>query len=340
MTIWIIFIFLILLFFLPFIPGFVELVKKEDADPLPISMGYIRNPRYFAKSFKQILERATEGFSLGHGIHNVKLSKEETLEITASLNIDDSREIDHLLYIQGNLVSGRDVKINKEVYITGEAWIGPGNIIQALSAEGSVKIGHGTRFYRWLDAKDDMSIKGNCNLGISATSGGKLHLHGNCIFRRLFGRPISTGDSLLSSSDKIATFPPPVKPLSDQLEFIRKNDPKVPPKTIEKSNIVFARDVQIGHHTIIRGDIKAYGKIVLEEDVTIFGNVLADGDIIIGKNAKIMGHLFSQTSIFISEGSFISHPDKIKSIIAKKAIHIDNNVTIYGYVTTEGRGTT
>jgi predicted acyltransferase (DUF342 family) len=340
MIIGIIFIFFILLFSIPFIPTFVEIMRKEDSDPLYIPMSYIRDPRYFAKSFKQILEQATNGFTLGHGMHDVKLSKEESLEILPSINIDDVTEIDHLLLVKGNLVSSRNVKINKEVYVTHDVSIGPNNLIQALCAEGSINLAQGVRFRRWLDAKDDICIAKNCNLGISVTSAKTIHLGEDCVFRRLFGRPITTGNSIFDFENSIERSCPQNQLFTTQMTFVRKKDRSVPPETIEDRNIVFTKDVQIGRGSIFRGNLKTYGRIALDEDVIVNGNILADGDIIIGRNAIITGNIFSQASIYISEGSLISQPHKIKSIIAKKAVHIENDVTIYGYVATEGKGTT
>ena len=340
MIIGIIFISFILLFILPFIPTFVEIIRKADTDPLYIPMSYIRNPRYFAESFKHILGQATNGFTLGQGMHNVKLSKEESLEIRPSININDATGINHLILVQGDLVSGRGVKINKEAYITGDVSIGPDNLIQALFAEGRVNLAQGVRFWRWLDAKDDIFTAEDCNLGISATSIKKIHLGENCVFRRLFGQPITTGNSKINFENIIDTTCPNEQLFIAQMDFVRKKDDSVPPKTVENENVVFTKDVQIGHGSIFRGNLKGYGRIVLEEDVTVNGNILADGDIIIGRNAVISGNIFSQASIYISEGALISRPHKIKSIIAKKAVHIENDVTIYGYVATEGKGTT
>jgi hypothetical protein len=45
-------------------------------------------------------------------------------------------------------------------------------------------------------------------------------------------------------------------------------------------------------------------------------------------------------SIYISSQSVVSQPNKIKSVIGKKSITIEKNVTIYGYVATEGTGRT
>jgi predicted acyltransferase (DUF342 family) len=127
--------------------------------------------------------------------------------------------------------------------------------------------------------------------------------------------------------------------LPPELSFVRIKDRKLPPGTIMGKNIVFPQDVQIGCDSILRGNIKSYGKLVLEDNVIIDGNLFADGDIIIGRGARISGNIFSQKTIHVSGGTVISRPDAIKSVIGKKSVRIEENVTIYGYVATEGEGT-
>ena len=338
MTLSIVFALFLLLFFLPFLPGIAEIVRKEDADPLYIAMNYIKDPRYFGKSFKELLRQATKDFTSDFGIHDVQLSKKEKLEIAGSTNVSAAEQIDHLLCVQGNLVSHENAQFNKEVYVAGNALIGHNNIMHVLAADGNVTIGANVQLQRWVDADGDIDIAARCNLGISASSGRKLHLGRDCHFRRLYGIPITTGDDGTVTIDNFVPPLPPMELLPAEMTFVRIKDRKIPPGAIMGKNVVFPQDVQIGYGSVLRGDVKSYGKLVLEDNVIIDGNVFADGDIIIGRGAKISGHVFSQKTVHISSGTVISRPDTIKSIVGKKSVHIEQNVTIYGYVTTEGEG--
>jgi len=339
MLIAIAFLLTILLFLLPFLPGIIELIRKEDAKPLFIPMDYVRNPRYFGKSFKRMLHRATAGYTLTPGIRDVQLSKPEKVEIAHSFNASEKRDVQYMLYVIGNLVSGSNVIFNKEVYATDNIVIGPNNILQALAADVNVTVSEGVQFRRWLDAEGDIDIAANCNLGISASSGGRLYLAGNCNFRRLYAMPILTGH-YETAYEHVEANAPSDKLMSSGLSFIRRKDSEISPGTVIDKNVVFPQDVRIGKGSTISGHIKAYGKIVIEADVVITGNILADGDIFVGRNTKIQGHVFSQMSMYISSQSVISQPNKIKSVIGKKSITIEKNVTIYGYVATEGTGRT
>jgi predicted acyltransferase (DUF342 family) len=340
MFIWIVFILFIALLLLPFIPGILELIKKEDSEPLFISMDYTRNPRYFGKSYKMLLNRATSGLTLSPGFHEVKLSKNEKIEITESIDIPDKMETNHLLYVTGNFFSGSHALFNKEVYVNGNAVIGSNNIIQAMVGLGSVAVSEGTQFRRWLDADGNITIGANCDLGISVSSGDKINLACNCVFRRLYGMPVVTGPKKIEEFRHPQKTSLPNEPSLSEVSFTRNKDKTVSAGSIINNNIVFLGNVSIGSGTIIKGTIKSYGDILLEQDVIVYGSIFADGDIFIGRNATINGHIFSQKSIFISEQSIISRPDKIKSIIGKKEIQIGQNVTVYGFISTEGFGKT
>jgi UDP-3-O-[3-hydroxymyristoyl] glucosamine N-acyltransferase len=336
MTILIVFLLFLLLLILPFLPGIIELVRKDDAEPLFIHMDYAKDPRYFGKSFKHILRQAAAGLTVGPEIRDLQLSKQEKVQITESLVVSANREIDHVLYIQGNLITGDHAYLIKGAYATGDVSLGVNNTIHVLVADGNISVASGTKFGRWLDADGTIAVGENCNLGICASSGDKLYLDQNCIFRRLFGMPIITGNTQATA---VSVLPKAVfLPLTPA--FVRKKDREIPAGTVIDKHIVFTRDVNIGRDAILMGDVKSYGNVVIEENVTIHGNVFADGDIYIGSGAKIDGNVFSQKAVYIAKQVVISRPDVIKSVVGKKMVSIEQNVTIHGYVTTEGDGIT
>ena len=336
MIIAIVFLLFLLFLLLPFLPGALELSKKEDADPLYIAMDYIRSPRYFSQSFKELLQPALKETNGETGFHEIVLSKKETLEICRSMDIPDEKEIHHLLYVDGDLISGDRVLLDHEVYITHNGVFGRDNVIQALAAEGRVTLGQKTELRRWLDAEGDVHVGEQCNLGINISSGGSIFLGKNCVFRRVFAIPIITGNREIPDSLELSIASKETP--GQESSFIRQKSQNVPKGSILRNNLVFTRKVTIGSGTLIQGNVKAYDEIVLEENVTIDGNIFADASIFIGPDARITGNVFSQKSVHISKGTIISNPLNIKSVIGKKAVNIEPNVLIYGFISTEGNG--
>ncbi len=322
----------------PFLPAILEMIRKKDADPLFISSNYSKDPRYFGKSYKQIINRAIAGLPAASQLSDVMLSKKESIQITQSISIPGSQEYAHLLFVQGDLTSGAGVHFKKEVYVAGDSDTGPDNIFRVLAAEGNVTLGEATRFERWLDAEGDLAAGANCHLGISAACGGSLRLGKGCSFRRLYGMPVATGE-IRRPPDIDSPDTQPAGPSGPASSLIRKTASRIEPESILYGNIVFLHDVHIGRHCVAHGSIKCYGDITLEEHVTIHGNIFADGSIIIGRGAVISGHIFSQNETLVSEDSVISRPEVIKSVLGKKSVRLSPNVTIYGYISTEGEGT-
>lgn len=322
-------------FALPFFPAISEVIRKQDSNPLFISMDYNKDPRYFCKSFKKIIKIAVAGLTGDHHIREVVLSKKEDIEITESLHVKTGEQMEMLLYVQGDMVSDANVLFNKEIYVSGNAHIGPGNILHVLAVEGNIIIADGTTFERWLDAEGDLKVGSQCHLGISASCGGRLDIADGCVFRRLYGMPVTTGTVQNVDDMKGLSVEPLLHPGSS---FVRKTDKVVAEGSVLSGNIVFLKDVMIGRHSIVNGSVKCYGDITLEDNVKICGNIFADGKINIGRKAIISGHIFSQNSILISEHSVISKPGVIKSVLGKKSVRLAPDVTIYGYISTEGRG--
>ncbi len=174
---------LAILFLLPFVPGAREIKRKDDAAPLFINMKYRKDPRYFAVSFRKLMLQSIA--DMPAGLHSVILSKQEMIQIS-----DDTRNIagtvtENVLYIRNNLASANDVTFKKEVYALGNASIGESNHLQALACDGDLQVRKGTHFLRWLDAKGNMKIDDDCDLGISATCLGELAIASKCKFTRL-----------------------------------------------------------------------------------------------------------------------------------------------------------
>jgi predicted acyltransferase (DUF342 family) len=336
MGIIVVFILLILMFVFPFMPGIIEYYRKTDAEPLFIPFDYSKDPRYFSTSFKRLLANSIDGLKT-NDIVDITLSRKEKIEITADRIISSGNEIDHLLYIKGDLTSGKEVKLNMDVYVTGNASLGVDNVVQVLAVDGNITLGQGVNFNRWADAEGTFDISPNCDLGISATCGQTLRIAENCVFRRLYAMPIVSDGISEPSVNDYTCFTPVTQSPADN-SFIREDKGVVEPDTEMNKNIVFEKSVEIGHNCIIIGNIKSYGDFDIKENVTIQGNVFADGNIRLGSGTIVLGNVFSQGSIYLDTGVKISRPNVIKSVIGKRAVTIGKGVIIYGFVATEGKG--
>lgn len=342
------FLFFLLLLLLPFLPGIVELVKPKDALPLFIKMDYFKDPRYFDRAFKRILNGALEKIGFEPGMKQVKLSKNETVEISDSKMVRDGESISHIIYVKKTFTSGKDVRLNKEIFAAEAATIGEKNILRALACDGNVVISNDTKIIRWVGSEGNIKVGSKCILGVFCSCKGKLEINKDCLFKALYGNPVVTygmqaggvnpkAETQLKE-EAVQPGRAEVRTIEDVAWYASEKDFIISPFTRVDKDIIVKNNLTLKKGCAVKGSLKTYGNIVLEEDVTVDGNIFAEGDIIIGKRCVISGNLFSQNRILIADNARIGREGVVKSIIGKKDIKLNQNTVIFGYMRTEGTG--
>jgi len=259
-------IFLILLT-LPFIPSFFELKRPRDTKPLFIDLNYSKDVRYFGKSFRNIIGKTIEVLGISEENLdsdqifevNIKRGEKEKLEFSIKEEyIPESLEINHIV-VAKNLKTKPFTTFNKEIYVRGNAKIGPFNTIRAIAVDGNLDLGRGTRIIRWADALGDVKVNDNCSLGLSLTSERSISLGRRVTFKRLFGKPV-----ILASG------------------FSKKR------KREEIRN-------EINGSVKIDGRIN----LDMEEGLIINGNIFAEGDVSLRGDIEVNGDIFSQRKVIL-----------------------------------------
>lgn len=334
MAILIIFIFFFILILIPFIPGIIELLRPKDSLPLHIPMDYSKDPRCFGKSFRNIIGNAIT-MDADPGIREVTLSKNEKVEvITEFKSISKGEEVNHILYTTGDLVSEDKVRFNKEVYVKGNAAIGSKNTLRAIACDGKLSLLNGVRIVKWADAQEKIEVHENCDLGISISSEDELRIGRGCKFKCLYGIPIITYG--IDNNDSHSSFSK--KDISGGAFIVNKECMTIPPFTKIESDLIIKKDLIIRMGCIVIGSVKTYGDLIIEKDTKIFGNLFSEKNIEIGENTVISGDIFSQNMITIKNNVTAGSAGKIKSVIGKTGIILNQNIKIYGYVATKKSG--
>lgn len=306
---------------------------KRDPLPLFINIDYLKEPRYFSLSFRSFFQKVFEKSELDVGIHEIKLSKPETVEIFDGGTFNKDKIVENIFYVKSDLATKEETEFTKEVYVRGNTVIGENNKLRALACDGEVKIGAGTLINRWVDAEGKVDIAEGCNLGISITTGNELHVKNDCKFKRLYGTPVTTGRNKQIKTVENLHECEVYKPTEQSLDI-----KEIAENTINDFSIITAHDLKVGTNSRINGHIKAYKSVVIEENVIITGNIFADGDIRIGKNSTVLGNVFSQDEVILDSMVTIGQEGKIKSVIGNSSILLAGGVTVHGYVSTDGDG--
>ncbi|MFA7329079.1 MAG: hypothetical protein WC081_06215 [Candidatus Ratteibacteria bacterium] len=329
------FLIFLLLILLPFVPAIRELVRPKDSLALFIKMDYTKNPRYFDRAFKDILEKSLEKVGYEPGLKKVQLSKNELVDISDSKVVPDNEIVGNILYVRKKFTSGKRVYLNKEIFAGESAIIGEKNVLRAVASDGNITISAGTRVIRWVGTEGSVFVGSDCVLGKLCSCSGLLEIGKACVFNALYGKPINT----YKMPDKeVVSVAPKMKNVDDAAWYVSENHFSIPPGAVINNDIISKRNLTLKKDCTVAGSLKSYGNIVLDEGVTVKGNLFAEGDIIIGGKSTVTGNIFSQSYIRIAGNVRVGETGTIKSVIGKKGIELTGNTVIFGYVLTEGTG--
>ncbi|KPL17963.1 MAG: hypothetical protein AMJ92_10210 [candidate division Zixibacteria bacterium SM23_81] len=335
----------VLLIIIPFMPGFIEVTIPKDRYPLPVkNTRYAKDPRYLGKSARRILAEALEGKILEDGQHAVLMSKEETLDVSDQMVVPINERVENVQYVRDDLQTEAGVRFNKEVFVGGKAHIGAKSRLRTLACDGAVTMGEETRVARWLDAEGEITVGDGCNLGVSAASPRGISLGDRVQFKRLFGNPVTTPDYIGRENTQPSTEPPrgakipnKIRTIKDTLDLHRRNLTLAEGEELE-ANLVVKGDLTCDEGSRLRGSAKVYGSTVLKKNAMVMGDIFSEGPVTVGKGAVVLGNIFSQDAVKLLPGARLGREGALKSVIGKKEVHIAQNVSIHGYVLTEGRG--
>ncbi|MDP8257133.1 MAG: hypothetical protein P9M14_15405 [Candidatus Alcyoniella australis] len=329
---------------LPFISGMIEVLNPRDEYPLPVKMSYSKDPRYLGKSARRIFVKALGERINEEGMQKVRMSKEELVEVSRSKHVPAGEQIEHAMYVPGDLVAKEKINFEKDIYVTGDATVGPESRLRAIACDGRLELGANCRISRWADCEQQVQIGEGCVLGISCSSLNEIHLGDKIVFRRLYGYKITTPDYHNSephletrSPQRERIDPMNIKTIKD-VATVLDGDISIASAADIDHDLIVRGDLAFGEKVMMRGSARAYGFIEVGKGTVVLGDLFAEGPIKLCQGAEVLGHVFSQESVVAEEGARMGAAGTIKSVIGKKAITLGKNVAAHGYVLTEGKG--
>lgn len=337
-----------LLICLPFLPGLAEVYWPRDRYPLPIDTQYTKDPRYLGKSARRVFAAALEKAPEGDGPHLLWMSREEQVVISGPREIPDETAFDHVLYVGGDLATGRRCHLVKEVYATGDTGIGGENTLRTLAVDGDLTLGEGSRIARWVDAEGDLAAGESCDLGHSASCGGRLSLANAVTFRRLYGETVATpgGEEVVEDPRLTAgpegdalerEYPGRINDIRDLVDY-RTGNLEIPDGQGAAGPLVVRGDLVCGKGASIRGPLRVHGKVLIGAGAVIDGDVFAEGSVTVGRDAVVTGNVFSQNHVDVRAWACLGRPGAVKTVVGKRSITLAEGVRLHGYALTDGRG--
>jgi predicted acyltransferase (DUF342 family) len=324
--------FIVMLFF-AFLPGWMEIKRKKDDKSMHINNNYIRDPEYFAKSFKKLLLQKTQDLNALEDGQQLKLSKPEIIKCPVQDDKVVGGNYEQIILFKQPVSIKPHSQFYKEVVCLKQAEVGQGTLMRAGLCLDNCFLSDDVQVARWLDAKKVITGK-NCDLGVSTTAKELLQLSSGCHFTRLYAPLIEVGAESLTNEPVLpAMFSKPL------YNAFLDSDQKIEEGKVYEVNVIQRHgDLIVAPRATITGSIKGYGKITIASQATVMGNVFGEKDVIIEDGARVLGDVFANGSVELGPRASIGQMGKCKSLVTKDGIKLHQQSRIYGCVSTDGEG--
>lgn len=313
--------------------------KNRKSDVLSINQNYVKEPRYFAKSFSGMVEKC------------LPTAENKVISLSREERYLDSEDVANRTgYIEELVLCKKELKVNKGTKeFLKEVYCGENSIfdvekliVRAAYGKSRLIIGNYTSVVRWIDAEDSLVVYDNCKLGISATAGNTLCIGGKCSFQRLYAPKIFLGFrpeeiKEFSESKDANIYLMSVNPQ-------KKNDIRYVSKEITDENGVcdFSvrswNNITVNENLILKGDIRSHKGVRICRNSVVVGNIFCENDVLLEEGALVLGNILCQRNIIFEEGAIVGVNGQISSVIARDRIIFKGKNVVYGFVSCERGG--
>ena len=315
--------------------------KTRKGQILKIRQDYVKNARYFGRSFAEMVEKALP--EMKDGV--IVLSKPEECFQVEENQFFTEADINNLVIARTSVFCPQQdgLHFHKEIYSENDAVFEKEDMrIRAVYSKKRLLLGDKIQLLRWADAEKAVVVYDGCDLGRRVSSGEQLILGFDNTFQSLYAPVIRLGqrpempDCFMEGRDPRIFRMPAINSVEFNRHYIHEDmvsdDGTVPYTIISKGDIKVIRNI------ILQGDIHSDESVRIMEDSTVIGNVFAENNIILERNVTVLGNIFTQGNIIFEEGASAGQPDKISSVIARGKIDFYGNNYVFGYVAAEGGG--
>jgi hypothetical protein len=308
---------------LPAIPSIFEVCKPKDDGRLHIMEQYVRDPRFFGRSFRHKLAPfVTEARGNSYGRAELQMRTDEEVRWSPDLLIPALERL-RGIGVGERVVVGHGAGI-RDAYALEHLDVEHDVVARTLTSDATMHIGSTVQVLRWIDADGDIEVDSDTDLGLSASGGARVTLGERVRFERLWGAPVTSHTSH-----------------REPYELSRDKATLVDAKFVgDKESIVLYGPARVAAGTTIPAHLKVHGPISIEPGVHIGGNVIARDDVTLAEEVTIGGHIFAEGDIRLGPRSRVSREGVSKTVYATGAVLLANDVEIFGWIVSENGGHT
>lgn len=306
--------------------------KKEQAT-LVVRKNNSKDPRYFPRSFQKIIRDA---WNVRTSEELLILSRPEPFAYAEELPAN-IMSVTSLVICKNDFTTREMMNFDKEIYSEHDVVLEKRTQARAVKAK-VLRLKEQCTILRWCDGEDELYARRGCDLGISATSTGYLQLMESCTFHRLYAPQI---DILAHNENRpLLAVPAPSPDMQFERKLALKDVRVIREHSVIEGNVITKYPLIIEEGVLILGHVKSKEGVLVKKGSKIDGNLFANGTIILQDKVLLTGDAFSQQDIYVGPDCVIGQAGKIKSVVAKEAVFLCEDVTVYGYVGCDGGGLT
>jgi len=313
----------VLVLALPAVPSMFEVRKPKDDGRLHIMEQYVRDPRFFGRSFRHKLAPfVTQARGNSYGRAELQMRTDEEVRWSPDLRIPPLERL-RGIGVGERVVVGHGAGI-RDAYALEHLDVEQDVVARTLTSDATMHVGSAVQILRWIDADGDIDVDSDTDLGLSASGGARVTLGERVRFERVWGAPVASHTSH-----------------REPFELSSKKATLVDAKSLgDKQSTIIYGPVRVAAGTAIPAHLKVHGSITVEPGVHVGGNVIARGDVTLAENVTVGGHIFAEGDIRLGPRSRVSRDGVSKTVYATGAVLIANDVEIFGWVVSENGGHT
>lgn len=308
---------------LPAVPSMFEVRKPKDDGRLHIMEQYVRDPRFFGRSFRHKLAPfVTEARGNSYGRAELQMRTDEEVRWSPDLLIPALERL-RGIGVGERVVVGHGAGI-RDAYALEHLDVERDVVARTLTSDATMHIGSTVQVLRWIDADGEIDVDSDADLGLSASSGARVTLGERVRFERVWGAPVASHTSH-----------------REPYELSQQKSTLVDAKSVgDEQSVVIYGPVRVAAGTAIPAHLKVHGPISIESGVRIGGNVISRGDVTLAEDVIIGGHVFAEGDIRLGPRSRVSRASVSKTVYATGAVLIANDVEVFGWIVSENGGHT
>jgi predicted acyltransferase (DUF342 family) len=312
----------VVLLALPTLPSIFEIAWPKDDRRLPIAELYVRDARWFGRTFRAKLKpfiSASQGSADTHA--ELHMRTDEDVHWATDLHIPASERL-WGIGVGQRITVGHGAGI-RDAYALEDLRVEHDVVARTLTSDNTLCIGPSTRILRWIDADGEIDVGAESDVGVSASSGSRVTLRERVRFERVWGSPVASVTATTS-------FPLGAR----RVTVVDASTAR------EKGSVILYGPVRVARGTQLPMHLKVHGSIDIEEGVRVAGNIIARGDVTLASAVSVGGHIFAEGNVRLGPGTRISRTGLAKTVYATGRVLMAGDVEVFGWIVSEDGGET